>query len=206
MKKQNLFMIGLATLLASATQAYSQEQLAKSIQEARAETARTSLQLKATLGALNGLTQKTEGDLRPAYNTFAAEVTNTEAAAETTAARVKWMDGEGQDYFKEWQNTITTIANKSLRKKSQKRLESVRSDFDEVKKELKEAGVKFKPFLSDLSDIQKTLASDVTAAGVKSVRSTVKSANWNYQSVDREINSAIKELEKMAKALSPEAK
>ena len=46
MKKQNLFMIGLATLLASATQAYSQEQLAKSIQEARAETARTSLQLK----------------------------------------------------------------------------------------------------------------------------------------------------------------
>lgn len=199
-------MIGLATLLASATQTYSQEQLAKSIQEARAETARTSLQLKATLGALNGLTQKTEGDLRPAYNTFAAEVTNTEAAAETTAARVKWMDGEGQDYFKEWQNTITTIANKSLRKKSQKRLESVRSDFDEVKKELKEAGVKFKPFLSDLSDIQKTLASDVTAAGVKSVRSTVKSANWNYQSVDREINSAIKELEKMAKALSPEAK
>jgi predicted nucleic acid-binding Zn-ribbon protein len=206
MKKQNLIMIGLATLLASATQAYSQEQLAKSIQDARAETARTSLQLKATLGALNGLTQKTEGDLRPAYNTFAAEVTNTEAAAETTAARVKWMDGEGQDYFKEWQNTITTIANKSLRKKSQKRLESVRSDFDEVKKELKEAGVKFKPFLSDLSDIQKTLASDVTAAGVKSVRSTVKSANWNYQSVDREINSAIKELEKMAKSLSPEAK
>jgi hypothetical protein len=41
---------------------------------------------------------------------------------------------------------------------------------------------------------------------VKSVRSTVKSANWNYRSVDRAINAAIKELEKMAKALSPEAK
>ena len=206
MKKQTLFIIGLATLLASGPQAYSQEQLGKSIQEARLETARTSLQLRTTLGALNGLTQKTEGDLRPAYNTFAAEVTNTVAAAETTAARVKWMDGEGQEYFKEWQNTITTIANESLRKKSQKRLETVRSDFDEVKKELKEAGVKFKPFLSDLSDIQKTLASDVTAAGVKSVRSTVKSANGNYQSVNRAINSAIKELEKMAKALSPEAR
>jgi len=206
MKKQNLFMIGLATLLASATQAYSQEQLAKSIQEARAETARTSLQLSTTLGALNGLAQKTEGDLRPAYNTFAAEVTNTVAAAATTAARVQWMDGEGQQYFKNWQDTITSIANESLRKKSQKRLETVRSEFDDVKKELKEASAKFKPFLSDLSDIQKTLASDVTAAGVKSVRSTVKSANWNYKSVDRVINSAIKELEKMAKALSPEAK
>ena len=39
MKRQTLFMIGLASLLASATQAYSQEQLAKSMQEAPAETA-----------------------------------------------------------------------------------------------------------------------------------------------------------------------
>jgi hypothetical protein len=206
MKKQTLFTIGLATLLASATQAYSQEQLAKSMQEVRDETAKTSLQLTTTLGALNALTQKTEGDLRPTYNTFAAEVTNTISAAAITAARGTWMDGDGQQYFKQWQDTITGIANQSLRKKSQKRLETVRRDFDEVKKELKEASAKFKPFLSDLSDIQKTVAMDVTAAGVKSVRSTVRSANSNYKSVDRAINSAIKELEKMAKALSSEAK
>jgi hypothetical protein len=206
MKKQTMYMIGLATLLASATQAYSQEQLAKSVQETRAETVKTSMQLATTLGALNALTQKSEGDLRPTYNTFAAEVTNTVSAAAITAARVKWMDGDGQQYFKEWQDTITTIANESLRKKSQKRLEAVRADFDEVKKELKEASAKFKPFLSDLSDIQKIVAMDVTAGGVKSVRSSVKSANWNHKSVDRAINSAIKEMDKMAKALSPEAK
>ena len=206
MKKQTLYTIGLATLLASATQAYSQEQLAKSIQEARLETARTSEQLKATLSALNGLTAQTKGDLRPAYDTFATEVTNTTAAAATTAARVKWMDGDAQQYFKEWQDTITGVANESLRKKSQKRLDAVREDFDEVKKELKDASTKFKPFLSDLSDIQKVVAMDVTAAGVKSVRSTVKSANWNHKSVDRAINSALKEMDKMQKALSPEAK
>jgi chromosome segregation ATPase len=206
MKNQILYSIGLATLLASATRAYSQEQLAKSMQEARAETARTSQQLKATLSALNGLTGQIKGDLRPAYNTFAAEVTNTTSAAATTAARLQWMDGEGQQYFKNWQDTITSIAKESLRKKSQKRLEAVRADFDKVKKELKDASAKFKPFLSDLSDIQKTMASDVTAAGVRAVRSTVKSANWNHQSVDRAINSALKEMDKMEKALSPEAK
>lgn len=206
MKRQTLLTIGLAALLVSATQAHSQEQLAKSIDEARVETARTADQLKATLSALNALTQQTQGDLRPTYNIFCSSVTNTTAAAATTAARAQWMDGEGQQYFKTWQDTITSIANESLRKKSQKRLESVRSDFDDVKKDLKEAGAKFKPFLSDLSDIQKTMAADVTAAGVKSVRSTVKSANWNYQSVGRAINAAITEMDKMAKALSPEAK
>ena len=206
MKKQTLFTIGLATLLASATQAYCQEQLAKSMQDARAETAKTAQQLGTTLGALNALTQKTEGDLRPAFDTFAAEVTNTVAAAATTAARVQWMDGDAQQYFKDWQNGMTSIANESLRKKSQKRLDAVRSDFDDVKKELTEASAKFKPFLSDLSDIQKAVAMDLTAGGVKSVRSTVRSANSNYKSVDRAINSALKEMDKMQKALSPEAK
>ena len=206
MKKQTLYMIGLATLLASATQAYSQEQLAKSMQDVRLETDRTSQQLKATLSALNGLTAQTQGDLRPAFNTFATEVTNTISAAATTAARVSWMDGDAQQYFKEWQDTIAGVANESLRKKSQKRLDAVRADFDDVKKELKDASAKFKPFLSDLADIQKIVAMDVTAAGVKSVRSTVKSANWNHKSVDRAINSALKEMDKMAKSLSPEAK
>ena len=69
MKKQILLTIGLAVLLASATQA-SQEQLASSIKDARAETSRTSEQLKATLSALNALTKQTKGDLRPAYDTF----------------------------------------------------------------------------------------------------------------------------------------
>jgi hypothetical protein len=206
MKKQTVYMIGLATLLASATQAFSQGQLARSMQDVRAETARTSEQLKATLSGLNGLTEQKKGDLRPAFNTFATEVTNTMAAAATTAARAKWMDEDGQTYFKEWQNTITSVANESLRKKAQKRLEEVRGDFDEVKAQLKEASAKFKPFLSDLSDIQKTVAMDVTANGVKSVRGTVKSANWNHQSVNKAINAAIKELDRMEKALSSEAK
>ena len=204
MTNKILFTISLATLLASTTQA--QEQLALSIRDARVETTRTSEQLKETLSALNALTQQTQGDLRPAFNAFATTVTNTASAAATTAARVQWMDGDGQKYFKDWQDNITSIANQSLRKKSQKRLEAVRADFDEVKKELKAASLKFKPFLSDLSDIQKTVALDVTAAGVKSVRSTAKSANWNHQSVNRAINSALKEMDKMEKALSPEAK
>jgi len=81
MKKQTLLMIGLAALLASATQA-SQEQLANSIREADLETTRTSAQLKATLAAINALTKQTSGDLRPAYNAYCAEVTKTESAAD----------------------------------------------------------------------------------------------------------------------------
>jgi len=205
MKKQILITIGLATLVASATQA-SQEQLAKSINDARVETTRTSEQLKATLNAITGLTKQKSGDLRPAYNNYCSEVTKTKSAATLTLTRVQWMGSDGRQYFTDWQTTVNGIANESLRKKSQKRLDAVQQSYSKVEASLKTAGEKFKPFLSDLSDIQKALAADVTPGGVKAISSTVRSANWNHQFVDKAIQSALKEMDKMQKSLSSEAK
>jgi hypothetical protein len=205
MKKRTLLIISLATLLASATQA-SQEQLATSIKEGHREATRTAEQLKATLSALNALTAQKKGDLRPAYNAFCAEIPRTEAAAAWTRTHMQWMAGDGRQYFKDWQKTIDGIANESLRKKAQKRMDAVRKSFDNVEASLRQAGEKFRPFLSDLTDIQKALATDVTAGGVKAIKSTVSSANWNHQYVDKAIKSALKEMDKMEKSLSTEAK
>ena len=205
MKKQILLTFGLATLLATAAQA-TQEQLAASIKDARLETTRTSGQLKATLGALNALTKQTTGDLRPPYKTYCSEVTNTYSAAAWTNVRVQWMASDGRKYFQDWQGTVSGIANESLRKKAQKRLDGVKASYNKIEASLQQAAEKFKPFLSDLSDIQKALATDVTAGGVKAIRKTVNSANWNHQSVDRAIQAALKEMDTMEKALSSEAK
>ena len=205
MNKRTCLMISLVTLLASATQA-TQQQLATSIREARTEATRTSEQLKATLDALNALAKQTQGDLRPAYNAFAAEIPKTEAAATWTRTRVTWMASDGRQYFKSWQATIDGIANESLRKKAQKRLNNVRGDYDKVEVALQKAGDKFRPFLSDLSDIKRTLATDITPGGVKAIRSTVTSANWNHKFVNTAINSALKGMDKMEKSLSTEVK
>ena len=205
MKKQILITIGLATLLASATQA-SQEQLRSSISDVHLETSRTDAQLKATLGAINGLTKQKKGDLRPAYNTYCAEVARTGLAADWTRTRVKWMGSDGRKYFQNWQTTVNSIANESLRKKSQKRFDAVEANYNKVQESLQLASEKFRPFLSDLTDIQKTLAPDVTPGGVKALKSTVRSANSNHEEVDKAIKSALKELDKMEKALSSEAK
>jgi DNA-binding HxlR family transcriptional regulator len=205
MNKKFLLTIGLVSVLASATQA-SQQQLAASIRETHVETSRTVEQLKATLAAITAMTKQTKGDLRPAYKAYCEEVTKTEAAAAWTRTRVIWMAGDGRKYFQDWQTTIDGISNPSLKKKAQKRLDSVKASYDKVETSLKEAGEKFKPFLSDLSDITKALATDVTAGGVKAIKGTVSSANWNLQYVDKAAKAALKEMDKMQKALSTEAK
>ncbi len=205
MKKQILLTLGLITLLASATQA-SQEQLATSIKDARDEANRATEQLKATLGALTTLTQQKEGDLRPAFTAFSEEIPKTEAAAAWTRTRAQWMSGDGMKYFESWQKSIDGISNLSLKKKGQKRLDAAKQGYAKVESALRSAGDKFQPFLSDLTDIQKILSSDLTAAGIKNVKSTVSNANWRYKSVNAVFKDALKEMEKMEKALSPEAK
>lgn len=197
--------LSLATLLAGTANA-SQEQLATSMKEARLEAGRTRDQLATTLTALTTLTKQEKGDLRPAYEAFTAEVAKTEAAAATTRTRAAWMQGDGLKCFEDWQTTIGSINNESLRKKSQKRLDAVKKTYAKVSDEFKTAAEKFKPLLADLSDIQKVLSTDLTASGVKGLRSTVSSANWNYKNVNRTLNSALEEMKDMEKALSPEAK
>jgi len=205
MKTLTLLTIGFAMVLASTAHA-SQELLAKSIKEVRAEASRTSEQLKATLSALNALAKQSKGDLRPAYKAYCSEVARTETAAGLTGTRVQSMASDGRQYFQGWQNSINGIANQSLRKKFQKRLDSAKASYQKVEASLQLASDKFKPFLSDLGDIQKALATDVTAAGVSAVRSTVKTANWNHQFVNQAINSALKDTARMEKSLSSEAK
>ena len=132
-------------------------------------------------------------------------MTQTEAAAGWTRTRVQWMAGDGRKYFQNWQNTIDSISNEGLRKKAQKRMDAVRKDYDKIEVSLGQASEKFAPFLSDLGDIKKALAADVTAGGVKAIKSTVRSANWNLQYVDKAVTSALKNMDKMQKALSSEA-
>ena len=200
-----LLSIGLVALMATATQA-SQEQLGASVKETQDEATRTAEQLKETVGTLNVLSKQKKGDLRPTYDKFCAEIVKTKAAADLTVSRVNSMNTSGVKYFDDWQKTVNGINNESMRKKSQKRLDSVKTSYHKVLAAMTEAAEKFKPFLSDLNDIQKVLATDVTAGGVKAADSTIKSANWNYKYVDKAVKTALKELDKMSKGLSTEAK
>lgn len=205
MKKHILLPLGLVTLLACVASA-SQEQLAASIKEARVEATRTEAGLKATLDSVVALTRQREGDLRPAFNTFTAEIPKAQAAADWTRTRVRWMAGDGQQYFTDWQRTLDGVSGESLRKKGQKRLDTARKSYANVEAALKAAGEKFAPFLGNLADIQKVLSADLTAAGIRNIRGTVRDAEWNYKAVQSSIKRAIAEMEKMEKQLAPEAR
>jgi DNA anti-recombination protein RmuC len=187
---------------AQTTNASPQAKLAESVAVIRTETLATRDQLQATLNALNALTKQEKGDLKPTFDKYSAEVKNTHAVAEQTAARITAMQAASKEYFDTWKTQVNEINNESLRKKALSRMNDVFEKYNDVIKSLQEASEKFKPFLSNLDDVQKMLANDITPGGVKAVRGVADDANWNMKKVRSSIADAIDELGDMAKSLS----
>ena len=167
---------------------------------------RTRDQLQATVNGLKVLTTQKSGDLRATYDTFATEVKGTQEAAARAVARARKMEAASKQYFGEWQASLIGVSNNSLRKKGLKRLDEARKSDDKVIASLKESGEKFKPFLANLSEVQKALAHDITPAGVKAVRGVARDAESNMRKVARSIDSAIEELDGLERSLSFESR
>jgi len=187
---------------AQTTTASPQARLVDSIAVIQVETTATRNQLQATLNTLTALTKQEKGDLQPTFEAYTANVTKTHTVAEQTAARITTMQNASKEYFDAWKMQINEIKNESLLKKAMKRMNAVQEKYNGVIKSLQDASEKFKPFLSNLDDVQKMLASDITPGGVKAVRGVADDANWNMKKVRSSINDAIKELGDMAKSLS----
>ena len=179
-----------------------QAKLAGASKDIRLETVATRDELKAAVDTLDALSKQKSGDLRPSYDAFVAEVKKTHDAAEATRSRAGSMETASKDYFGAWQADVGAISNESLRKSAQRRLDDVRRSYDKVVASLRQAATAFKPYLSNLDDIQKTLANDVTEGGVRAIRGVANDAKDNQRKVLRSVNEAIDNLGSMEKALS----
>jgi hypothetical protein len=182
-----------------------QDKLAAAMRETRDEVIQTRDQLQTTVNSIDALVKQKKGDLRPVYDDFAAQVTKTQAAAATTKSRVQKMQTEAQAHFSGWQAELESVNNPKLKDKGTKRLENVQKSYNQVLNQLEAASIKFDPYLSDLADMKKMLANDLTPTGVKAIRGTVGDAKFHLQNVRRPLYDAIKELDKMQKALTTSA-
>lgn len=183
-----------------------QEQLLGSVTETVNETKGTQDQLAATMSSLNALHNAPAGtDLRPLYQDYVANVDKTKAAAETTHKRAEQMQGSSANYFGSWKSDNDAISNADIRKNSTKRLASVEKSYGNAVVSLQAAGAKFKPFLSDLTDIQTALSNDLTPKGLKSSDKIFKHANKTHADVQKEIGKAMGELQKTQLDLNPVA-
>jgi len=179
-----------------------QEKLGAAMRDTRDEIGQTRDQLQTTVDSISALVNQKKGDLKPAYEKFEAQVAKTQAAAAATKARAQKMQTEAATHFSAWKTELDSINNPKLKAKGMKRQETVEKSYNRVTKQIQEAAEKFDPYLSDLADMKKMLANDLSPSGVKALRGTVSDAKFHLTFVRRPLNDAIQELDKMQKTLT----
>jgi hypothetical protein len=176
-----LISLAAAALLAAgcASSGYKKgNKAAESIQSASAGIAALPGHIDQSLSTLNALVANSQADLRPQFKALQSNISKLESAARQVADQRRRVGEETRAFLESWNAELGQIQNPDIKGRSQARKDEVAQQIEAVKRSYSEFDVAFKPFLTDLKDVEKYLSVDLTRAGVASVREPVaKAAN-----------------------------
>ena len=132
--------------------------------------------IDTALKALNDMVN-TPGDLPTQFKAYSASVSDLESSVSDVQTKVADMRAKGNEYFKAWDAQTAQIKNEDIKNRSAQRKAELQQKFTEIKMSYTQASDGFKPFVSDLKDIQTALATDLTPAGVNSIKGAAEKAN-----------------------------
>jgi len=150
---------------------------AANIQTAADQIGALPAQIDKTLASLNELSEKPQADLRPQFKAYSANRSDLESAAKDIGSTHKSMVENGKAFFAQWDEQVAKIQSEDIKSRSQSRKDEVMKKLEALKAKYAEAESAFKPFMSDLKDIEQALSMDLTASGVKAVSKSAAKAN-----------------------------
>jgi DUF2959 family protein len=156
---------------------------AVSLQDAAAEVQAESRSLDLTMGALRDLVNDPAGDLRQPYQHFSSSLNRLEATARKTDSSGRRMAERSSAYLAAWDKEAETIEYQHVRDLSQSRKSEVANRFDAVQRRYQESQAAVQPLIDYLEDIRKALGSDLTSAGIESLKSVAQNADANAAKV-----------------------
>ena len=112
------------------------------------------------------------------------------------------MQSQGADYFRTWDEELAKIQNEDIRARSNDRKIAVAASFDKVRVSYVKTKAAFVPFMSDIKDIRTSLATDLTAGGLASIKSTANKANENVTPLRESLTNLEADFKALGIALS----
>jgi predicted nucleic acid-binding Zn-ribbon protein len=160
--------------------------------------------IDAALKSLNDLVNN-PSDLATQFKTYGTSVSDLESSAKDVSSKVASMRGKGDEYFKAWDAQAAQIKNEDIKNRSAQRKAEMQKKFTDIKMSYTEASELFKPFLSDLKDIQTALATDLTTGGVGAVKGAAEKANKDSVPVKASIDKLVAQFKDLGVAMQAAA-
>ncbi|MCX6937367.1 MAG: DUF2959 family protein [Verrucomicrobia bacterium] len=147
-----------------------------SLRETANSISRGSAQVDATLATLTDLVNSPAENIKPQFQKFDDSVTKLASLSKEVGEDAADMEKQGSAYFKKWDEELAKINNEDIRSRSTERKSEVSERFSRVRVSYLRAKNAFTPLMSNLKDIRTALATDLTGAGLASIRSTANQA------------------------------
>jgi hypothetical protein len=129
------------------------------------------------------------GDLEAQYKRLAAQLEDSESAAESVRKHIRDVESVAGALFDEWQRELEQYSSASLRAQSEQQLRQTRARYGEMVGAMKRAESKLEPALRPLRDQVLFLKHNLNARAVAGLKGEVTK-------VDAQVNALVVELEK----------
>ncbi len=176
---------------------------ASALQNSADAVAQTSSRVNDVLAALNNLTFRSQGDLRNQYDAFVSATKNLDQATQNLDTKVVQMRSAAAVYAESWSNQLSAIQSPELRQRSSDRMNQVTAKLNDVETSYQGVKISFKPFTSDLKDIQTYLGTDLTAAGLSTIKDIVSKTKVDAVPLRDSIKQLQGSFSSLSTALSP---
>lgn len=194
----------LAVVAGCASNTYDKGSATATALQASADAvAQSSTKVNDVLAALNNLTFKSQGDLRDQYDAFVSATKNLDKANDNLEGKVIQMRDAAAAYTENWSNQLALIQSEELRTRSASRMDQVNAKLQAVNTSYESVKNSFKPFTSDLKDIQTYLGTDLTATGLDTIKDIVSKTKVDAVPLRDSIKQLQASFSDLSTALSP---
>jgi hypothetical protein len=156
-----------------------------------------------SLADLNDLVSNPYPDLREQFKRFNNAVDGLGVSVKDVAGKAGEMKSQGADYFARWDKEAAQIQNEDIRSRSETRRNEVAAHFNRISEQYDAAKTAFRPFMSDLRDVQKFLSTDLTAGGLAAIKDTAAKATKDAVPVKESLGKLSDEFRSLGLSMSP---
>lgn len=175
---------------------------AANIQTAANRIAAMPAAIEKTLASLDEIVSKPQSDLRPQYKAFVGNLSDMESAAKEIVDARMAVGERGKAYFADWDAQLAQIKNEDIKARSENRKNEVAEKLQSIKKSYAEAEVAYRPFMSELKDVQKYLSVDLTSGGVAAIKDTLAKAVADAEPLKASLTKLADDFKSLGLAMS----
>ncbi|TKB47964.1 DUF2959 domain-containing protein [Ferrimonas sediminicola] len=180
---------------------HKREILTDRVESAQESQQEAQKQFSSALEQLKTLVDFDGGDLESVYDQVRDEYLASEKAADQVSQRIDAIDHVAGAMFDEWQDELEQYSSASLRRTSEKQLQSTRRQYDKMLRSMRRAEEKMVPVLARLKDNELYLKHNLNARAVTAIGSEFGSLKREIQSLITEMNRAIAESDQFIQTL-----